>query len=85
MRHALPSAAAILLVAAFGGAAAQAANTCHAETLSCATTMPVGGYCECTAHGTTKSGTVIAKAPAQPKTNASAAGCGAHPGAPGCP
>jgi hypothetical protein len=45
--------------------------------------MPVGGYCECSAHGNTQSGTVIAKS-SKTKTNATAGGCGDHPGAPGC-
>ncbi len=63
---------------------AMAANSCKADTMSCATTMPVGGYCECKAHGVTQSGTVIEKSAPHSKTNATAAGCGAHPGAPGC-
>ena len=66
------------------GGGALAANICKAETLSCATTMPVGGYCECHAKGDTQSGTVVTKAPKHAKINAAAGGCGAHPGAPGC-
>ncbi len=84
MRRALSLTAAVLAVALVHGGTARATNICHAETLSCATKMPVGGYCECTAHGTTKSGTVIDRPAAPPKTNATAGGCGAHPGAPGC-
>ena len=61
------------------------ANMCVAENLTCATTMPIDGYCECTARGETKGGTVAAKAPAHGKrTNATAGGCGAHPNNPGC-
>ena len=61
-----------------------AANTCQADNLTCATTMPVGGYCECTARGATHSGTVMSR-PARGRTdNATAGGCGAHPNAPGC-
>jgi hypothetical protein len=75
---------ALIAMAALGGGAASAANICRAEKMTCATTMPVGGYCECTAHGATQQGTVVSKsAPAHP-ANAAAGGCGAHPGAPGC-
>jgi hypothetical protein len=59
------------------------ANMCVAENLSCPTKMPVGGFCECTAHGQTKDGTVMEKAPAH-KSNSTAGGCGAQPNAPGC-
>ena len=59
------------------------ANVCVAENLSCPTKMPVGGFCECTAHGQTKDGTVAAKAPDR-KTNATAGGCNAQPNSPGC-
>lgn len=62
---------------------ARAANVCRAANLSCATTMPVGGYCECTAKGQTQDGTVEAGAPRK-RANATAGGCGANPGAPGC-
>ena len=81
-----PSILAVFLLAASSLAAipARAANSCHAETMSCPTAMPVGGYCECTAHGVTQSGTVAAKPAPAPKTRATAGGCGAHPGAPGC-
>lgn len=75
---------AMALVATLVAGPASAANTCKADTMSCATTMPVGGYCECKAHGVTQSGTVVTKSTPQPKTNATAGGCGAHPGAPGC-
>jgi hypothetical protein len=64
--------------------AASAANICQAGKLACATTMPVGGFCECTAHGTTEEGTVVKKLPPHAKVNATAGGCGSHPGAPGC-
>jgi hypothetical protein len=63
---------------------ALAANTCEAPLLTCATTMPVGGYCECTARGQTHDGTVTARPARGQRDNATAGGCGAHPNAPGC-
>ena len=75
--------AAVLLVGAAAAAPSRAANMCQAASLSCATTMPVGGYCECTAHGKTESGTVGSAAPGR-RTNATAGGCGAQPNASGC-
>jgi hypothetical protein len=83
MRVPLYLSAALLAVGAFGGPAS-AANMCRAERLTCPTTMPVGGYCECTAHGTTEGGTVESKLAPRAPVNATAGGCGAHPGAPGC-
>jgi hypothetical protein len=78
-------ACAFLAFAAFGGGAASAANICRAGNMTCATTMPVDGYCECKAHGTTEEGTVVAQsAAARHKVNATGAGCGANPSAPGC-
>jgi hypothetical protein len=76
--------AALIVLTMAAGAPARAANVCQANTLSCATTMPIGGYCECTSRGTTQDGTVVAKAPAGHRTNSNAAGCGARPDAPGC-
>ncbi len=75
---------ALLAWAALGGGAASAANICQAGNLTCATTMPADGYCECKAHGTTQSGTVVTKAAPKRPVNATAGGCGAHPGSPGC-
>ena len=46
--------------------------------------MPIGGYCECTAHGNTQSGTVVSHPAPGRRDNATAGGCGAHPNAPGC-
>jgi hypothetical protein len=86
MRLTLSIGGALLAATAFGGGPAFAANMCQAETLSCATTMPVGGYCECTSRGSTQSGTVVehlSRRQAEP-VNSTAGGCGAHPGAPGC-
>jgi hypothetical protein len=60
------------------------ANTCQAGRMTCPTTMPVGGYCECTAHGTTEGGTVVSKPESPRPANARPGGCGAHPDAPGC-
>jgi len=85
MRHLLPLAFAVATAIAFGsGGAAFAANTCVAENLTCATTMPIDGYCECTSRGQTKGGTVVAKAPRGRQHNSTAGGCGAHPNDPGC-
>lgn len=73
-----------LLATSFGSGAAFAANICQAEKLACATTMPIGGYCQCVSHGVTQDGTVMAKpAPGQP-VNSTAGGCGTQPNAPGC-
>jgi hypothetical protein len=77
----------VLLAGAAPTGGAAAANVCHAETLFCATTMPIDGYCECTAHGRTKDGTVITSAQARAlrrSVNSTAGGCGAEPSAPGC-
>jgi hypothetical protein len=61
------------------------ANVCQADNnLWCATTMPVGGYCECSTHGQTSGGEVLARAPQGAKINSTAGGCGDHPNAPGC-
>ena len=80
-----PASATFLLAAlSLPAAPALAVNICHAETLSCATTMPAGGYCECTAHGVTQGGTAAPRPAPGRKINATAGGCGAHPGAPGC-
>ena len=73
-----------LVVAMGAGAPAYAANTCQADNLTCATTMPVGGYCECTARGATHSGTVVSQPNRGRTDNSTAGGCGAHPNAPGC-
>lgn len=64
------------------GSPAFAAGTCKAEKLSCATNMPVGGYCECSARGVTESGTVVERG--QAPVNSTSGGCGARPNAPGC-
>lgn len=75
---------ALAAAAALSGGSALA-NVCQADNnLWCATAMPVGGYCECSAHGQTAGGSVIAKAPAQTKINSTAGGCGSNPNAPGC-
>ncbi len=84
MRLSHPVCAVLLGATLLAGGAASAANICQAGKLTCATTMPVGGFCECTAHGTTEDGTVVAKKAPQRKVNATAGGCGAHPDAPGC-
>jgi len=60
------------------------ANTCRTEKLTCPTSMPVDGFCECTSHGTAEGGTVTASAPRQEHYNATTGGCGTNPHAPGC-
>ena len=76
---------AFIALASFGFVgSAYAANMCQAGKMNCATTMPVGGYCECTSRGTTTDGTVVAKPAARRSTNATPGGCGANPSAPGC-
>jgi hypothetical protein len=82
MKFSLALASLLVAGSAVGGTAARA-NTCQAETLMCTTTMPIGGYCECTSKGATQSGTVTATPPRRP-VNSTAGGCGAHPEAPGC-
>lgn len=74
---------AVLAVAALASGQARA-NACQTDKLACATTMPVGGFCECTSHGTTEDGSVVGKLPPGVKLNATAGGCGVNPGAPGC-
>ncbi len=81
MQHAAYLTAALAAAALFGAAPAHA-NVCHAGKLMCATTMPVGGFCECVSKGTTEDGTV--ETGAHGKINATAGGCGTHPTAPGC-
>ncbi len=73
-----------LAVAPLLGSHAAHANVCRAGGLTCATAMPVGGYCECTARGQTESGEVLGGPVSRRPANASAGGCGAHPDAPGC-
>jgi len=75
---------ALLAVAALPGGSAFAANVCQAGPLTCITTMPIDGYCECSAHGTTEGGTVVAKPAPHARVNSTAGGCGDQPSAPGC-
>lgn len=73
----------ILAASALAGGPALA-GVCQTDRLICATTMPVGGYCECTAHGTTEDGTVVSKPTRRQPLNSTAGGCGSQPNAPGC-
>jgi hypothetical protein len=76
----------IILAAAllsFAASPALASNICKAGPLTCATTMPIGGYCECTAHGQTEGGESVPKAPHR-TIDATAGGCNVDPHAPGC-
>jgi len=74
----------VFAVAATLASAPVRANICRAEQLTCVTTMPVGGYCECTAHGQTEGGEVVSKPEPGHPVNATSGGCGAQPNAPGC-
>jgi hypothetical protein len=74
--------AVVAAAALIGGAAS--ANVCQTDRLMCATTMPVDGYCQCTAHGVTEDGTVVAKPAPRQRLNSTAGGCGSEPNAPGC-
>jgi hypothetical protein len=60
------------------------ASTCRADPLICPSTMPVGGFCECKASGTTIAGTVAATLAPDEHYNATAGGCGAQSDDPGC-
>ncbi len=75
------SAALFVAVALSGGQAL--ANVCQTDNLMCPTSMPVDGYCQCTAHGVTEDGTVVPPSP-RVHFNATPGGCGADPRAPGC-
>jgi hypothetical protein len=83
MRLTINLALALFTAAEFASGAAQA-NVCQAGKLTCATTMPVGGFCECTSGGTTQDGTVVSKPAPRRKVNSTAGGCGSQPNAPGC-
>ncbi len=75
---------AVLAAAALDGGSAFAAHICQAGRLTCATTMPIGGYCECRGHGMVEGGTVVTRREPHGRINATAGGCGAHPNSPGC-
>jgi hypothetical protein len=75
--------AAVLTIATVLAGTSALANTCRTDTLMCPTSMPVDGYCECTARGTTEGGTVTPTA-AHGHYNATPGGCGTNPRAPGC-
>ena len=81
-KRTLTLAFALVTLAAAAGSAQ--AKVCEAGRLICGTTMPVGGYCECTARGTTEGGTVMDRPMSRKPVNATAGGCGAQPNAPGC-
>src|SRR6185312_723728 len=73
------------LISALGLAGGEArANTCQADTLTCPTSMPIDGYCECRGRGNTEGGTVVAAPPRGPHQMGRPGGCGAEPNAPGC-
>jgi len=83
MRSIRLAGAVILAGAALMGGPALA-NVCEAGKLICATTMPVGGYCQCTAHGSAEDGTVVSRPTTRQPVNSTAGGCGSQPNAPGC-
>ena len=68
--------AAAAFAPAFVAGGASAANVCRTNTTTCATTMPIDGYCECTADGMSQGGTVVQGSAARPRSNAAAAGMG---------
>ncbi len=76
--------AGVLLAAGVLAGGPALANFCQADTLNCATAMPVDGYCQCSARGTTEDGTVVGRLPAGKRVNSTAGGCGVNPRAPGC-
>ncbi len=81
MRYVASLALALTMAAGVAVAAGPArAAVCQTETMTCGTTMPIGGYCECQAKGKSEGGDVVAKALSKHKTNATAGGCGAEPG-----
>lgn len=59
------------------------ANACQTPKMVCLTTMPVGGFCECSLHGTTQDGTVVIK-PAPHHKIGVPVGCGTQANQPGC-
>ncbi len=82
MRSSVGFAALTIFAMLAGGHAV--ANVCQTDHLLCATTMPVDGYCQCTARAAVEGGTVVSKAPPHMKINATSGGCGAQPHTPGC-
>lgn len=83
MRSVARLTAALAAFAALSGGAALA-NVCQTDHLTCATTMPVDGYCQCKARGAMEDGTVVLKAAPHQPVNSTAGGCGSEPHAPGC-
>jgi hypothetical protein len=86
MRYVRCLASALLAVAALAGGPAFAAGMCQTDHLTCASAMPVGGYCECTSRGNTEGGTIVTRPISRrsASSNATAGGCGAQPNSPGC-
>jgi hypothetical protein len=72
-----------LIVALSLASQAASANSCQTPKMVCSTTMPLGGFCECRAHGTTQDGTVVQK-PAPRHKSAAPVGCGTQANQPGC-
>ncbi len=67
----------------FAGENAWAA-ACQTPKMVCSTTMPVGGFCECSVHGTTQDGTVVVKPAQRHKQASTPVGCGTQANQPGC-
>jgi hypothetical protein len=82
--YALGSAVAIFSTVLMTSGGHALANFCQTNHTTCATTMPVDGYCECRSHGNTEDGTVVATRPPHGRINGTAGGCGTNPNAPGC-
>jgi hypothetical protein len=75
--------AALIALATLSGGAALA-NMCQTDHLTCATTMPIDGYCQCTSRGMAEGGTVVPRAAPHQPVNSTAGGCGSQPNSPGC-
>lgn len=77
--------ACLVAIATIAGGPALA-NTCQADDgTTCATGMPIDGYCQCHVHGMTKDGTVIPAAQQRSSRPVSRPDCRVTPQAPGCP
>ena len=77
-------AAALIAATVLVAGPVRAANMCQTEHMTCATTMPVDGYCVCRAQGSAEDGTVVPPGAPHGKVNSTAGGCGTNPSAPGC-
>ncbi len=84
MTHFRLLAASLIAVSSLAAGPVFAANMCRTPHMTCATTMPVDGYCVCRAQGASEDGTVAPPGAPHGQVNGTAGGCGANPSAPGC-